>query len=182
MVVGLLIGLVVGAGGVWLLLRTKTDDLTARFNALAADALRQNNETFLDIASDKLGQGEHAVAQLVQPLKESLTKVAEQTEALERSRRQDYGSLHESLETLVQSNEGVRTETSRLATALRSSEVRGGVGSRCSSATLSKRPGCSRTATSRRKSIPSLTGVRCALTWSSVSPETAASSSTRRRR
>jgi DNA recombination protein RmuC len=128
MVVGLLIGLVVGAGGVWLLLRTKTDDLTARFNALAADALRQNNETFLDIASDKLGQGEQAVAQLVQPLKESLTKVAEQTEALERSRRQDYGSLHESLETLVRSNEGVRTETSRLATALRSSEVRGAWG------------------------------------------------------
>lgn len=128
MVVGLLIGLVLGAGGVWLLLRTTNDDMTARFNALAADALRQNNETFLDIASDKLGQGEQAVAQLVQPLKDSLTKVAEQTEALERSRRQDYGSLNKSLETLVQSNEGVRTETSRLATALRSSEVRGAWG------------------------------------------------------
>ncbi len=128
MMVGLLIGLVVGAGGVWLLLRTKTDDLTARFDALAADALRQNNETFLDIAADKLGQGEHAVEQLVKPLKESLTKVAEQAEALERSRRQDYGSLHKSLENLVQTNEGVRAETSRLATALRSSEVRGAWG------------------------------------------------------
>ena len=62
LVVGLLIGLAIGAGGVWLLLRTKTDDLTVRFNALAADALRQNNETFLGIASDKFGQGEHAVA------------------------------------------------------------------------------------------------------------------------
>jgi DNA recombination protein RmuC len=128
MVVGLLIGLVVGAGGVWLLLRTKPDDLTARFDALAADALRKNNETFLDIASDKLGQGERAVAELVKPLKESLTKVAEQSDALERSRRQDYGSLHKSLEHLVQTNEGVRTETSRLATALRSSEVRGAWG------------------------------------------------------
>ena len=128
MVVGLLIGLVVGAGGVWLLLRTKTDDLTVRFTALAADALRQNNEAFLDIASDKLGQGEQAVAQLVQPLKESLTKVAEQAEALERSRRQDYGSLHTSLQTLVQTNDQVRAETARLATALRSSEVRGAWG------------------------------------------------------
>lgn len=132
MVVGLLIGLVVGAGGVWLLLRTKTDDLTVRFNAAAADALRQNNEAFLEIATDKLdtklGQGEHAVEQLVKPLKDSLTKVAEQAEALERSRRQDYGSLHKSLETLVQTNEGVRAETSRLATALRSSEVRGAWG------------------------------------------------------
>ena len=68
------------------------------------------------------------MAQLVQPLKESLTKVAEQSEALERSRRQDYGSLDTSLKTLVQTNEGVRAETSRLATALRSSEVRGAWG------------------------------------------------------
>lgn len=128
MVVGLLIGLAVGASGVWLLLRTKTDDLTVRFNALAADALRQNNETFLDIAADRLGQGEHAVEQLVKPLKETLTRVAEHSEALERSRRQDYGSLHKSLESLAQSNEGVRSETSRLATALRSSEVRGAWG------------------------------------------------------
>ena len=128
MVVGLLIGLAVGAGGVWLLLRAKNDDLMSRFNALAADALRQNNETFLNIATDKLGQGQNAVEQLVKPLKESLTKVAEQAEALERSRRQDYGSLHKSLENLVQTNEGVRAETSRLATALRSSEVRGAWG------------------------------------------------------
>jgi DNA recombination protein RmuC len=128
LLIGLLLGLVVGAGGVWLLLRTKTDDLTVRFNALAADALRQNNETFLDIAADKLGQGEQAVAQLVQPLKDSLTKVAEQTEALERSRRQDYGSLRSSLQTLVQTNDQVRAETARLATALRSSEVRGAWG------------------------------------------------------
>ena len=128
LVVGLLIGLAIGAGGVWLLLRTKTDDLTVRFNALAADALRQNNETFLGIASDKFGQNEHAFTQLVQPLKDSLTKVAEQTEALERSRRQDYGALDASLKNLVQTNEGVRAETARLATALRSSEVRGAWG------------------------------------------------------
>jgi DNA recombination protein RmuC len=128
MVIGLLIGLAVGAGGAWLLLRTKSDELTVRFNALAADALRQNNETFLDIATDKLDQKQQAVAQLVQPLKESLTKVAEQSEALERSRRQDYGSLHASLKTLVQTNDQVRAETARLATALRSSEVRGAWG------------------------------------------------------
>jgi DNA recombination protein RmuC len=128
MVVGLLIGLAVGAAGAWFLLRTKNDDLTMRFNALAADALRQNNETFLDIATDKLGQKERTFAQLVEPLKESLSKVTEQAEALERSRRQDYGSLHASLKTLVQTNDQVRAETARLATALRSSEVRGAWG------------------------------------------------------
>jgi DNA recombination protein RmuC len=128
MVVGLLIGLAIGAGGVWLLLRTKPDDLTVRFNAIAADALRQNNETFLEIASDKFGQGERAVADLVKPLEDSLTKVAKQTEALERSRRQDYGLLDASLKNVVQTNDQVRAETARLATALRSSEVRGAWG------------------------------------------------------
>jgi DNA recombination protein RmuC len=128
MVVGLLIGLAVGAGGAWLLLRAKPAELSARFDAMAADALRKNNETFLELASGRLGQKEQAVAQLVQPLKESLAKVAEQAEALERSRRQDYGSLTRYVRDLASTSERVRAETANLATALRSSEVRGAWG------------------------------------------------------
>ena len=99
-IAGLLIGLVVGAGAAWLFARAqnaaqttalrveleheqartaeieKTErDLTARFDALAADALRKNNESFLELASVKLGQKEQAVEHLVAPLKESLQKV-----------------------------------------------------------------------------------------------------------
>src|SRR4029077_2476800 len=93
MIAGLLIGLVLGAAGAWLLLRSKNAELSARFGALAAEALHRNNESFLDLASGKFEQKEQAVAQLVQPLKDSLEKVSEQAEKLERSRRQDYGSL-----------------------------------------------------------------------------------------
>src|SRR5215471_12803692 len=93
MIVGLVIGLILGAAGAWLLLRGKNAELSARFSALAAEALHRNNESFLDLASGKLEQKEQAVAQLVKPLEESLQKVSEQAEALERSRRQDYGSL-----------------------------------------------------------------------------------------
>jgi DNA recombination protein RmuC len=128
MIVGLLIGLVLGACGAWLLLRTKSAELSARFSSLAADALHKNNESFLDLASGKLEQKEQAVAQLVKPLKESLDKVTEQAEALERSRRQDYGSLAQYAKNLAESNERVRSETANLATALRSSEVRGAWG------------------------------------------------------
>jgi DNA recombination protein RmuC len=128
MVVGLLIGLVLGAVGAWLLLRSKQAELAARFDALAGDALRKNNESFLDLAASRLGQNEQAVEQLVRPLKESLAMVNEQAEALERSRRQDYGRLSEAVKNLAQAGERVRSETASLATALRSSEVRGAWG------------------------------------------------------
>src|SRR3954453_511009 len=121
MIVGLVIGLILGTGGAWLLLRSKNAELSGRFGALAAEALHRNNESFLDLASGKLEQKEQAVAQLVQPLKESLEKVSEQTEALERSRRQDYGSLARHVQDLAATGERVRSETANLATALRSS-------------------------------------------------------------
>jgi DNA recombination protein RmuC len=128
MVVGLVIGLVLGAAGAWILLRSKHAELAARFDALAADALRKSNETFLELAAGRLGQKEQAVQQLVAPLKESLARVAEQAEALERSRRQDYGSLARYVRELAATGERVRAETASLATALRSSEVRGAWG------------------------------------------------------
>src|SRR3954462_2059875 len=128
MIVGLVIGLILGTGGAWLLLRSKNAELSARFGALAAEALHRNNESFLDLASGKLEQREHAVAQLVQPLKESLEKVSQHTEALERSRRQDYGSLSRYVQNLAETGERMRSETANLATALRSSEVRGAWG------------------------------------------------------
>jgi DNA recombination protein RmuC len=128
MIAGLLIGLVLGAAGAWLLLRSKNAELSARFGALAAEALHRNNESFLDLASGKFEQKEQAVAQLVQPLKDSLEKVSEQAEKLERSRRQDYGSLAQHVKSLAETGERVRSETANLATALRSSEVRGAWG------------------------------------------------------
>ena len=146
LVVGLILGLLLGAAGAWLWARGRTTALEVdlshersraeekvalleqakeefstqlgyRFDALAADALRKNNESFLELAGGK-----------VRPIEESLKKVTEEVHALERSRRQDYGMLQKSVETLVQTNERVRAETASLSTALRSSEVRGAWG------------------------------------------------------
>src|SRR4051794_13644343 len=139
---GLALGLLLGALLAWLYGRSQTTSLTvqlqheralsqekvalldeakseftARFDALAADALRKNNESFLELASGK-----------VQPIEESLKKMTAEVQLLEQSRRQDYGSLSKSVETLLQTNERVRVETAGLATALRNSEVRGAWG------------------------------------------------------
>jgi DNA recombination protein RmuC len=138
LVVGLVLGLLLGAAGAWLWARGRTaalevelvhersrtqekvallDQFGEKFDALAADALRKNNESFLELAGGK-----------VRPIEESLKKVTDEVQALERSRRQDYGMLQKSVETLVQSNERIRAEAASLSTALRSSEVRGAWG------------------------------------------------------
>jgi len=138
LLVGLLLGLLLGAAGAWLWARGRTaalevelvhersrteekvallDQFGEKFDALAADALRKNNESFLELAGGK-----------VRPIEEHLKKVTDEVQALERSRRQDYGMLQKSVETLVQSNERIRAEAASLSTALRSSEVRGAWG------------------------------------------------------
>jgi len=140
--IGLVLGLVLGGVMVWLWSRSTTTRLVAdlehertlseeklalleetkqafaaKFDGLAADALRKNNESFLELASGK-----------VRPIEEHLKKMSEEVQLLERSRRQDYGALQKSVESLVLSNERVRAEAASLSTALRSSEVRGAWG------------------------------------------------------
>jgi DNA recombination protein RmuC len=142
LIVGLLLGLLLGALLAWLywrgqsagvsaqleLERARTDEkvallqkteqeFAARFDALAADALRKNNESFLELAAGK-----------VQPIADGLKRMSEEVNLLERSRQRDQGALAKSVETLLQTNDRVRTETAALATALRSSEVRGAWG------------------------------------------------------
>jgi DNA recombination protein RmuC len=144
MVQGLLIGLILGAGVVFLLahprisalrlalkheegrsqekvaLLEKTErELTERFDALAAAALRNNNESFLELAAAKLGQKEQAVEHLVAPLKESLQKVDGKLQELEVARRGAYSSLAEQVRQLGETQKELRSETGNLVSALR---------------------------------------------------------------
>jgi DNA recombination protein RmuC len=132
LVVGLILGLLLGAAGALLFERSRAEEKVAllehareefsaqigyKIDALAADALRKNNESFLELAGGK-----------VRPIEESLKKVTEEVQALERSRRQDYGMLKASIASLTETGERWRTEVAGLTTALRSSEVRGAWG------------------------------------------------------
>jgi DNA recombination protein RmuC len=80
-------------------------------HAASADAYRQTNAAFLELAGTKL-EG------TVGPLRDSLRRVDEQVQQLDRARARSEGALRQQLTDL-----GERTAT--LATALRSPHVRG---------------------------------------------------------
>src|SRR5919106_3527998 len=85
--------------------RTSADRLATAVKALSADALEENNATFLPLAETKL-QG------YVAPLKESLEKVDGHVKHLEQARERAFGALSKEVALL-----GDRT--ARLANALR---------------------------------------------------------------
>ena len=106
------------------------------FQALSAQALAANNQSFLDLAKTTLGTFQQqakgdldarhlAIGQLVQPLKESLHKVDHKIEQLEQSRSGAYARLDEQLKSLLNSQVKLETETGNLVRALRTPAVRG---------------------------------------------------------
>ncbi len=115
MVVGLLIGFLLGGAVVWLVARSRAAD----FDALAADALRKNNETFLELASSKLGEREQAVHHLVQPIEESLKRFDGTLQQLEVARTGAYSELKVQVGQLMETQKELRSETGNLVSALR---------------------------------------------------------------
>ena len=104
--------------------------LTETFKALSADALRSNNQTFLDLARSTLEklqkEGEasielrrQAVDALVKPLKESLTQVDTRIQELEKARAGAYASLNEQIRSLLETQNRLQAETGGLVRALR---------------------------------------------------------------
>ncbi len=142
-IVALVIGLVLGAVGVFVLLRPSIRDgrrdaqaradaerrlaeanarldavegtvderLAAAVRAASAEAFRESTGQFLDLAGTRL---ETTVA----PLRESLTRVGQQVQDLDRAREQSYGALRQQVSLLSE-------RTGSLANALRSPNVRG---------------------------------------------------------
>jgi DNA recombination protein RmuC len=117
-------------------LQSLEERLNREFQALSAKALRENNETFLNLAQTKLetfqsearGDLEHrqkAVENLVAPINEALTRYDQQIQSMERSRSQAYGSLSQQVESLLVSQQKLESETGRLVKALRMPQVRG---------------------------------------------------------
>jgi DNA recombination protein RmuC len=111
--------------------------LANAFKALSAEALSTNNQSFLQLATASLerfqerAQGDlearaKAVDSLVQPIRESLTKVDGKLGEIERTRASAYASLNEQLRGLVETHlPMLRSETSNLVKALRQPTVRG---------------------------------------------------------
>jgi DNA recombination protein RmuC len=110
--------------------------LADAFKALSADALRNNNQSFLDLAKQNLeafqqnAKGElerrqSAIGDLIKPLKESLEKVDGKIGELEKNRVGAYSELREQVKVLAQSHLQLQSETGNLVKALRVPHVRG---------------------------------------------------------
>lgn len=118
------------------LLETMKAEMADTFNALSKSALESSNESFLTLASERLGKiveetkgrlGEHqaSINGLIKPLQEALKKYEEQIHTIEIRRKQDYTSLDEQIKMLVSTHQQLQKETSNLVTALRKPQVRG---------------------------------------------------------
>ncbi|MDH5217932.1 MAG: DNA recombination protein RmuC [Gammaproteobacteria bacterium] len=106
------------------------------FTALSSQALSKNNETFLNLAQEKLKQfqihaegsleqKEKAIDNLIKPIKEALNKTEQQVHAMERERKEAYGALHKHLNGLAETQQKLHSETRNLVAALKRPEVRG---------------------------------------------------------
>ncbi|HYH00510.1 MAG TPA: DNA recombination protein RmuC [Terriglobales bacterium] len=113
-----------------------SEELKNSFQALAAEALKSNNQSFLALATQNLKtfqqqaqgdleQRQKAVENLVAPLKESLGKVDQQIQQMEKARSEAYGGLVQQVRSLITSQEKLQAETGNLVKALRTPNVRG---------------------------------------------------------
>ena len=99
--------------------RAFDERLQTTIKALSTEALRENANAFTEQAMGRLGV-------FVEPLQKSLDKVELNVGLLEQQRQRAYGEIHKELEIVRQNNEGLRTQTGNLVSALRgNSQVRG---------------------------------------------------------
>ncbi len=118
------------------LLHAAGENLNNAFKALSDEALKSNNQAFLQLAQATLAkfqaeargdleQRQQAVENLVAPIKECLEKYDQQIQAMEKSRGEAYGSLTQQVQSLLISQQKLQSETGNLVKALRAPQVRG---------------------------------------------------------
>ena len=106
--------------------------LLTQFKNMASETLSSSNEEFLKAADEKIGalmlqaktdftHSKDAVQDLVKPLSDELKRI-------ESARAESQGSLSQQLDTLVQHNNTLASETRNLTNALKRPEVRGSWG------------------------------------------------------
>ncbi|MFA5810442.1 MAG: DNA recombination protein RmuC [Thermoleophilia bacterium] len=110
--------------------------MTDAFSALSAEALKSNNESFLQLAKSTLEKfqdsakgdldaRQKAISELVTPVRESLTKMDSKLIEFDKSRVADHSSLSEQLKGLASTESELKSETSKLVQALHAPTVRG---------------------------------------------------------
>jgi DNA recombination protein RmuC len=158
---GVALGLVMGGLVAWLVGRITTAQILARldaerqgsaeklallaqteaklreaFSSLSAEALRRNNQSFLELAQTKLGELQQsatsdlerrrkAVDDLVLPIREALARVDGKLHEVEKERVASYAGLVEQVGAMARTQQALQAETGNLVKALRAPQVRG---------------------------------------------------------
>ena len=110
--------------------------LADTFSQLSTDALKRNNEQFLQLAEEnlkrhqseakaELSTREQAIEQLVKPISDALNKTSAQINTIEKERKEPYGQLYSTIKHLNEGQQNLKQETQNLVQALRRPEVRG---------------------------------------------------------
>lgn len=122
------------------LLTRRDAELKQAFQALSADALARNSETFVALAESRIkeattalsakAEGEaaaraHAIGKLLDPMSAALQRVEGQLRTVEKERESAYAGLREQISAMSRSSEQLRGETKQLVNALRAPQVRG---------------------------------------------------------
>ena len=97
------------------LVHTAREEMINTFKALSNEALKENNKSFVEMAGDKM----------INPVKETLSKVDIHLRELEKTRTQAYAGLTQQVKELADGQKRLNSETSNLVQALRRPEGRG---------------------------------------------------------
>lgn len=117
-------------------LEAAREEMLQAFKSLSVDALRSNNQAFLELAQASLAKfqegakGElekrhQVIEQTMKPVKEALEKFDTKVQEIEKSRVGAYESLLQQVKALADTQGQLRLETANLVKALRQPVVRG---------------------------------------------------------
>ncbi len=118
------------------LLKNAKEELSDAFKAISAEALKSNNQSFLELAKTQLqtfqeaAKGElekrqTAIGELVKPVGEALGKVDTKIQELEKAREGAYHALREQVAAMSTTQKELSQEAAKLVRALRSPVARG---------------------------------------------------------
>ncbi len=118
------------------ILKDAEEQLKNVFRSLSSEALEKNNRAFLDLAKTSLENFQEkakgdlekrqvAIAELLNPVKESLIKIDTGMRQIEKERKGDQDTLKEQVRSLIENEKQLKQETSNLVKALRSPLARG---------------------------------------------------------
>lgn len=116
--------------------RSEAKKMMDQFKGLSSDIAKQNSESFLQLASVTFEKYQSAAEmsfekkndsfdQLLEPVQKSLEQVDKKVVELEKARIGAYSGLKQQVDSLLQSQKDLRSETANLVKALRQPLARG---------------------------------------------------------